>query len=145
MTHEYRRFVQQELDARGWEPPELVRRSGLHRQLVWKILHDDRDYLVQMPDEGTLEALARGFGIPVDRVRIAAARSIDGYTDGDGPLMLDVTQLPNDVLIEELRRRISSASAALGKQPEQAPTWGSGIRPGPTGKDARVRRNQQSG
>jgi len=80
-VHEYRRFVQDELDARGWKPAELARQSGLRRQLVWKILHDNRPTLGQMPDESTIEGIARGFGIPVDRVRIAAARSLRGYED----------------------------------------------------------------
>ncbi len=53
--HEYRRFVHAELDARGWTPADLVHRSGLSRQLVWKVLHDDRPTLGQMPDESTLE------------------------------------------------------------------------------------------
>lgn len=104
--HEYRRFIQEQLDARGWKPAELARRAGVHRQLVWKILHDDREYLGQMPDESTLAALAHGFGIPVDTVRTAAARSLSGYSDDGGPIVPDVQDVPTDVLLEELRRRL---------------------------------------
>ncbi|WP_155770045.1 helix-turn-helix domain-containing protein [Mycobacterium asiaticum] len=107
MMHEYRRFIQAELDARGWKPADLVRRSKLRRQLIWKILHDDRDHLGQMPDDTTLEAIADGFGIPVDRVRTAAARSLVGYTDDGRPVATDLEAVPTDVLIEELRRRTS--------------------------------------
>jgi transcriptional regulator with XRE-family HTH domain len=105
MAHEYRRFVERELDARGWNQAELVRRSGLHRQLVWKILNDERDNLGQMPDDTTLEGIARGFGIPADRVRTAAARSLVGYVDDGHPIATDVRDVPTDVLLEELRRR----------------------------------------
>lgn len=105
--HEYRRFVQRELDARGWEPRELVRRSGVNRQLIWKILHDDRDYLGQMPDDSTLEAIASGFGIPTDRVRTAAARSLAGYTDDGQPISTDLSDISIDALLTEVRRRVA--------------------------------------
>lgn len=106
MLHEYRRFIENELHVRGWDSAELVRRSGLRRQLIWKILHDDRDHLGQMPEDSTLERIALGFSIPVDRVRTAAARSIGGYTDDGQPLATAIRDLPTDVLLEELRRRL---------------------------------------
>ena len=56
------RFIENELDARGWTSSDLVRRSGLHRQLIWKVLHDTRAHLGQMLDPETLEGIARGFG-----------------------------------------------------------------------------------
>lgn len=78
----------------------------MRRQLIWKILHDTRDNLGQMPDEATMEGIARGFGIPVDRVRTAAARSLAGYTDDGRPVATDISAVPTDVLLSELRRRI---------------------------------------
>lgn len=109
VMHEYRRFVQAELDARGWGMAELVRRSGLRRQLIWKILNDTRESLGQMPEDATLAGIAHGFGIPVERVRTAAARSLAGYIDDGSPLVTDISSLPTDVLIEELRRRATQA------------------------------------
>lgn len=109
--HEYRRFVQAELDARGWKPAELARRSGLHRQLVWKILHDKRDSLGQMPEESTMEGIARGFGISVDRVRVAAARALRGYEDDGAPLTSDLTDVSIDALLAEIRRRLEEAES----------------------------------
>ena len=106
-VHEYRRFVQAELDARGWTPADLVHRSGLSRQLVWKILHDDRPTLGQMPDESTLEGIARGFGISVERVRVAAARSLRGYEDDDTPIVTDLREVSTDALLHEIRRRVA--------------------------------------
>ena len=118
--HEYRRFVQDELDARGWKPAELARQSGLRRQLVWKILHDNRPTLGQMPDESTIEGIARGFGIPVDRVRIAAARSLRGYEDDGAPLSNDLSAVSNDVLLTEIRRRFEAAPLGAGRRPAAA-------------------------
>lgn len=40
--HEYRRFIQRELDNRGWRQKDLVQKSGLSRQLVSNILRDER-------------------------------------------------------------------------------------------------------
>lgn len=115
--HEYRRFIQDELDARGWKPAELARQSGLRRQLVWKILHDNRPTLGQMPDESTMEGIASGFGIPVDRVRIAAARSLRGYEDDGAPLSNDLSAVSNDVLLTEIRRRFEAAPLGAGGRP----------------------------
>lgn len=112
MTHEYRRFITNELDARGWDPAELVRRSGLRRQVIWKALHDDRDSLGQMPRDSTLEKIAHGFGIPVDRIRTAAARSLTGYTDDGHAIATDLSNVPNDVLMKEVDRRMRANADA---------------------------------
>lgn len=113
--HDYRRFVQQELDARGWEPADLVKRSGLSRQLVWKILSDKRSHLGQMPDDTTMQAIADGFGVSVERVQTAAARSLRGYSDDGAPLSTDLTTVPIDALLHEVRRRVlAPESGALG-------------------------------
>lgn len=106
--HAYRAFIQSELDARGWTQADLVRHSGLRRQLLWNILNDDRDAISQMPEDKTLQAIADGFGIPVERVRAAAQRSLRGYaTSDEAPPGMDevVRSLPTDVLFAELRRR----------------------------------------
>jgi transcriptional regulator with XRE-family HTH domain len=113
VMHEYRLFIERELDARGWKMADLARRAGLHRQLIWKILHDDRDTLGNMPDDATLQGIARGFSIPVDRVRTAAARSLVGYIDDGRPLVTDVRDLSTDVLIEELRRRATQLAPPI--------------------------------
>ena len=141
MVHEYRRFIQSELDARGWDAAELVRRSGLRRQLVWKILHDDRDTLGQLPDRTTLDALAHGLSIPVERLRVAATRSLDGYDSGGIPVAHDVKEFPTEVLLEELRRRIPS----VPNKPKDAPNWGRrGVGAGSSFDDPGVRRDKKS-
>lgn len=114
-VHEYRRFVQQELDAHGWKPAEFARKAGLHRQLVSKILKDDRPRLGQMPDESTMEAIAKGFGIPVDRVRTAASRALRGYEDDGAPLSNDLSEVSDDVLLTEIRRRFEEAPSGAGR------------------------------
>lgn len=142
MVHEYRRFIQSELDARGWDAAELVRRSGLRRQLIWKILHDDRKSLGQLPDRATLDAIAHGLSIPVERLRVAATRSLDGYDSGGIPVTHDVKEVPTEVLLEELRRRIPASGAP--NKPKNTPNWGRGVRSGSPGQDAGVGRDKKS-
>jgi transcriptional regulator with XRE-family HTH domain len=117
LVHEYRRFVQGELDARGWKQAELVKRSGLSRQLVSKLLSDNRPYLGQMPEESTLEGIARGFSMSVERVRFAAARSLAGYEDDGHPIATDLSHVDIDALLGEVRRRV------LGSRPDQLEDW----------------------
>lgn len=111
--NEFRRFMWEQLDSRTWEPKELIRRSGLHRQLIWKILKDDRPVLPQIPHTSTLEGIARGFDIPVERVRTAAARAVRGYKDSEdaAPLAVNLRDVSADELLAEVRRRI------VGDQP----------------------------
>lgn len=122
-VHEYRRFVQEHLDDRGWKQADLVRASGLSRQLIHSILKDDRDHLGQMPDGSTMEGIARGFGVPVERVRTAAARSLAGYTDDGSALTPNLQDVHIDVLLNEVRRRFhelsthqAATSGASGKE-----------------------------
>jgi transcriptional regulator with XRE-family HTH domain len=112
-VHEYRRFVQAELDARGWRQADLVRRSGLSRQLISTILSDDRTHLGQMPDDATIEGLAAGFSVSAERVRTAAARALAGYTDDGVPITTDLADVPTDVLLREVRRRIDPDAPAV--------------------------------
>ena len=107
--HEFRRFIQKQLDDQGLRQADLVTRSGLTRSHVSKLMRDSRDHLGQMPDKETLEALATGFGVPVERVRIAAARSLIGYADDGAPIDLALGDIPTDALLSELKRRIESA------------------------------------
>lgn len=107
--HEYRRFIQSELDTRGWRQSDIARASGLSRQLVSTILKDRRDHLGQMPDAATMQGLADGLRIPVERVRTAAARSLVGYVDDGQPLTPALQDASLDALLNEIRRRVESS------------------------------------
>ncbi|OZC62734.1 hypothetical protein CH276_14020 [Rhodococcus sp. 06-470-2] len=108
--HEFKRFIQKQLDDQGLRQADLVTRSGLTRSHISKLMRDQRDHLGQMPDKETLEALAKGFGIPVERVRTAAARSLVGYIDDGSPISLELGEVPTDALLNELKRRIEASS-----------------------------------
>lgn len=108
--HEYKRFIQEQMDQRGWRQADLVRASGLSRANVSRILKDDRPRLGQMPDESTLVALARAFAVSVETVRTAAARALRGYVDDGAALSADLSSVSIDALLEEVRRRVVHAN-----------------------------------
>lgn len=104
--HEYKRFVQEQMDARGWRQADLVRASGLSRALVSRILRDDRPRLGQMPDESTMVGLAKAFHVSTETVRTAAARALRGYADDGEALTTDLSAVSIDALLMEIRRRV---------------------------------------
>ncbi len=137
--HEYRRFIQHQLDERGWDRADLVRKSGISRQLVHNILTDDREHLGQMPEASTMEALSKGLGISVELIRTAAARSLVGYTDDGTALTIQLRDVSTDALLNEVRRRIDDD---LPKHPD-AP-GGNGAHPGHADATAAPRAPRQA-
>ncbi|MBH0121525.1 helix-turn-helix transcriptional regulator [Rhodococcus sp. CX] len=121
--HEFKRFIQQQLDARGWKQADLVRASGLSRSHVSKLIRDNREHLGQMPDDDTIAGLSRGFNVPEDVVRTAASRALVGYEDDGRPIHLDLTEVSTDALLQEVRRRIEETGArhGTGTAQEQKP------------------------
>ncbi|MBF6340670.1 helix-turn-helix transcriptional regulator [Nocardia abscessus] len=113
--HEFRRFIQNELDARGWKQADLVRASGLSRSHVSKLLRDHREHLGQMPDDSTIAALAKGFGLPMEVIQTAASRALAGYSDNDAPLQIDLRTVSTEALLREVERRSATAEAMLAK------------------------------
>jgi len=107
-VHEYKRFVQEQMDARGWRQADLVRASGLSRALVSRILRDERDRLGQMPDESTMARLSTAFQVPIETVRTAAARALRGYADDGEALTADLSTVSIDALLMEIRRRVQA-------------------------------------
>lgn len=64
-------WLQNELDERGWSQSELARRAGLgaeKRAMISSYLTRKR----LRPDEDTLQAIAKGFGLPPEIVYRAA-------------------------------------------------------------------------
>lgn len=104
--HAYRRLIQKELDARGWKAADLTKNGGPSQQVISRVVNDKRPHIGQMPDASTLEAFARGFKLPVERIREAAARSLSSYvSDSDEPLETDLSRVPIEAMLHEISRR----------------------------------------
>lgn len=128
--HEYKRFVQEQMDARGWRQADLVRASGLGRALVSRILRDERPRLGQMPDESTMAGLAKAFQVPTETVRTAAARALRGYTDDGEALTTDLSAVSIDALLMEIRRRVQASENPSAQDPQDDPPADGEARPG---------------
>lgn len=119
--HDLQRFIQEQLDTRGWRQADLVQRSGLSRAHVSKLLKDQGDLLKQLPDRETLDGIARGLGVRVELV-LSAAVSALGVPPATLPLMLPSTEsLTNDQLLAELARRLNEE-----RKPDAASTTNDG-------------------
>lgn len=103
--HAFREFIQDQMDARGWNQAELSRRSGLSSQLVSKLLNDERDRLSGMPRIETVEGLARAFGTAPDAVakQAALAYGVAGAQPDDH---VQARELSNEELVHELTQRL---------------------------------------
>jgi len=100
--HAYRRFVQEQMDRRSWRQADLVRESGLSPQVVSRMLVDSRDSISQMPDDATVEGLARAFA--VDRSVVLAAIG-EAMGIPSTVVRADLDDVSLDDLMGELRRR----------------------------------------
>ena len=128
--HEYKRFVQEQMDARGWRQADLVRASGLSRALVSRILRDDRPRLGQMPEETTMAGLAKAFQTSTETVRTAAARALRGYADDGEALTTDLSTVSIDALLMEIRRRVQGNANPSAQDPQSDPPADGEARPG---------------
>lgn len=103
--HALRRFIQSELDSRGWQARDLVKVSGLSKQLVSNLLNDDRDILPQLPRTTTLEALARTFNVSTAHVTTVAVEAL-GVPGVNAPAVVhQIEEVDDEVLLRELLRR----------------------------------------
>lgn len=103
--HALRRFIQSELDTRGWQARDLVKASGLSKQLVSNLLNDDRDVMPQLPRTATLEALADAFNVTTAHVTTVAVEAL-GIPGIQAPAVVhQIRDVDDEVLLRELLRR----------------------------------------
>ncbi|MFF7140845.1 MULTISPECIES: helix-turn-helix domain-containing protein [Streptomyces] len=66
-------IIKSKLEEKGWSYSDVARRGGISRSTIHHLATSAR--LAQMPQQTTLEGLARGLGIPVAPVQRAAAEA----------------------------------------------------------------------
>ncbi|MFD8733611.1 helix-turn-helix domain-containing protein [Streptomyces sp. NPDC059618] len=66
-------LIKHQLEQRGWSYGDVARGGGISRSTVHHLATSER--LAQMPQQSTLEGLAKGLGIPVAPVHRAAAEA----------------------------------------------------------------------
>lgn len=135
--HALRRYLQDGLDARGWQPAEFARRSGLTRQRVSQMLNDDREQLPQVPKRETLAAIARAFMVSESTVTAVAFEAM-GYDLAAVRSETDLSTASDDQLVRALADRLGvrlGAEDGDGDAKHAAPTSNVTPMPGAGGVD----------
>ncbi|MER5176975.1 helix-turn-helix transcriptional regulator [Streptomyces sp. NPDC002896] len=73
MANALQELVKIRLEQQGWSYGDVARRGGIPRSTVHHLATAER--VTRMPQQGTLEGLARGLELPLDSVRRAAAEA----------------------------------------------------------------------
>lgn len=73
MPNTLQELIKSKLDQKGWSYSDVARRGGISRSTVHHLATSAR--LAQMPQQATLEGLARGLGVPVAPIHRAAAEA----------------------------------------------------------------------
>jgi len=121
------RLIRRQLRERGLSYGQVARRGGLPRSTVYTLAITRN--LVRPPRPATIDALARGLGVPASAVRAAAAESagLHYYEDtparpdppGDGDRELLIASI--DELTPEDRRHVAALVESLRNRATPGP------------------------
>lgn len=115
--HALRRYIQSELDARGWRAHDLEKASGLSRQTISKLVNDDREVLPQIPRTTTLEALAQAFNVSTAHVTTVAVEAL-GVPGVNAPAVIHkIEDADDEELLRELLRRTAARRGGESRRP----------------------------
>lgn len=122
-------FVRQRADANGWRNRDLVRASGLSKQVVSNYLNDTREQISRLPEKETLAGFAKAFNVSVEFLIGKAIESLGlGYSSGD--FINSVTTATDRELLAEIQRRLTKRGGEL--EDRSAPMIQAARRAGPT-------------
>jgi transcriptional regulator with XRE-family HTH domain len=127
-TNPLQRLILERLREEGWSYGEVARRGALPRSTVYNLAITRN--LARPPRPATINALAKGLGVPVAAVRAAAAESVGlHYYDeapgrqrpaGDRQAELLIGRI--DELSPEDRRHVAAlVESLLNKEPPASP------------------------
>lgn len=126
MAHAFAAFIRDQMDERKLKQADLVKSSGLSRQLVSKYANDSRAKLTRLPEKETVEGFAKAFRVSPEFLLGKAIESLDlGYTSGD--FVNSVSTASDAELLEVIAQRLSERGeahadrAAAIKTPETEP------------------------
>lgn len=95
MANALQELIKRRLEQRGWSYGDVARRGGIPRSTVHHLATTQR--AAAMPQQGTLEGLARGLDMPLDTLRLAAAEACGIHlyhqTPSEGPADPEVDML----------------------------------------------------
>ena len=91
------------MDLRRMRPADVERAGGPSRQVLSKLLNDNRDSLDRRPDSATVQSLAKAFGIPVEKVLASVVEAMGLPTS---VTVAGLETASNEELLDEIRRRM---------------------------------------
>jgi transcriptional regulator with XRE-family HTH domain len=128
MTHAFRRFIENNMAQRDWLQSDLVRESGITKQVVSGLLNDTRERLDRLPQDKTVDGLARAFGVERGVVLTVIGESM-GLPMREPAVLYDASGVTNENLVRELTERLRATAPnsarghlALADPQSQVPT-----------------------
>lgn len=109
--HALQRLLRDGLARRGWNQSDLARESGLSKQVVSKLLREDRAPVARLLRTTTVDGLAHALQVDTGVVRAAIAEEM-GLPGSEVQVVYDARGVGDDDLIRELARRLATASAS---------------------------------
>ncbi|MGW7365560.1 helix-turn-helix domain-containing protein [Streptomyces sp. NPDC054841] len=98
-------LVKSRLERQGWSYGDVARRGGIPRSTVHHLATAER--VTRMPQQATLEGLAKGLELPLDSVRRAAAEACGIHLYFEEPA--DTTADPEVATLIASVQRLSTA------------------------------------
>lgn len=110
MKHALRRFLEEGLERRGWSQATLARESGLSKQVINGIVGDERSRLDRLPQDKTVDGLARAFEVEREVVLSVIGAAL-GLPVAEPVVVYDASGVADSDLLRELARRLDAAGA----------------------------------
>lgn len=104
--HALGKFLQREIDARGWRVSDLVAASDLSKQTVYNLFEDKRPRMDRLPQRRTISGLARALGLPETDILAAAAEAMGAPGPETSPASRPIQDVSDEELLQELARRL---------------------------------------
>lgn len=124
-VHALRRFLEEGLVRRGWSQATLARESGLSKQVINGIVGSERTRIDRMPQDKTIDGLARAFEVDSEVIRALVAQSM-GLPVADPVVVYDASGVTDSDLLRELAHRLESRARASGSRSDHGPASSDG-------------------
>lgn len=119
--HALGRYLTEQLEVRGWRAADLARASGVSPQTLSNLMAEGADHLGRMLEHRTITGLAEALVVPEADIVTKAAESMGiGFERLQG-MLTDPRLIPDEVLIELLRKRLAEGGGTSAKPRHESP------------------------
>lgn len=118
--HALGQFLEEALRRRGWSQAKLAREAGLSRQVVNGIIGKERTRIDRMPQDKTIDGIARALEVDGEVIRALLAQSM-GLPVAEPTVVYDASRVADSDLLRELAHRLESRAQASGSRSDRGP------------------------